>query len=164
MDLARRMIGASRLDISVYDEVESNPDATKEAFLAVLLVAISNGIGMVGISGSLGIITGVVSSIIAWVLWSVIIYLIGVRGFGHSSDLGELLRCLGFAYSPGVLNIFMLLPFVGFLVPYVTSIWLFLTFIVAIRQALDCETSRAILVSVLGFLAYLIIRFLMFFI
>lgn len=164
MDLARRMIGASRLDISVYDEVESNPDATKEAFLAVLLVAVSNGIGMVGISGALGIITGVVSSIIAWVLWSVIIYFIGVRGFGHTSDLGELLRCLGFAYSPGILNIFMLLPFVGFLVPYVTSIWLFLTFIVAIRQALDCETSRAILVSVLGFLAYLIIRFLMFFI
>lgn len=164
MDLVRRMIGASRLDIGIYDEVESNPGATKEAFLAVVLVAISNGIGMVGVSGSLGIITGVVSSIIAWVLWSVIIYLIGVRGFGHSSDLGELLRCLGFAYSPAILNIFMLLPFVGYFVPYITSIWLFLTFIVAIRQALDCETSRAILISVLGFLAYVIIRFLMFFI
>jgi hypothetical protein len=164
MDLIRKMIGASKLDINLYDEVESNPDVTKEAFLAVLLVSISTGIGMIGISGSIGIITGLVSSIIAWVLWSVIIYVIGVRGFGHSSDLGELLRCLGFAYSPGILNIFMLLPFIGHFVPYVTSIWVFLTFIVAIRQALDCETSRAILISVLGFLAYVIIRFLIFFI
>ncbi len=164
MDLIRKMVSASKLDINVYDEVESDPNATKEAFLVVLLVAFCNGIGMIGISGFMGIITGIVTSIVAWVLWSVIIYVIGVRGFGHSSDLGELLRSLGFAYSPGILNIFMLLPFIGHVFPYITSIWVFLTFIVAIRQALDCDTSRAILISVLGFLAYLIIRFLIFFV
>lgn len=164
MHLIRRMIGASKLDINVYDEVETNPDATKDAFLAVLIVAIGNGIGMISISGLTGILTGLIFSILAWVLWSLIIYVIGVKGFGHSSDLGELLRCLGFAYSPGVLNIFIILPFIGDFVPYITSIWVFVTFVVAIRQALDCETPRAILISVLGFLAYIIIRFLMFFI
>ena len=80
-----------------------------------------------------------------------------MKGFKHTSDMGELLRCLGFAYSPLVLNILGIIPVLGPIVLIVASIWALIAFVVATRQALDCGTGRAILVAVLGFIVYWIV-------
>src|ERR1700751_3191670 len=105
MNLVNKMIRAAKLDAQLYEEVEKDTEATKEAFLVVLIGAICNGIGSVGIVGAKGLIIGLISGIIGWLLWSIIIFLIGVKIFKHTSDIGELLRCLGFAYSPSILSI-----------------------------------------------------------
>jgi hypothetical protein len=157
MNLVNKMIRAAKLDAQLYEEVEKDTVATKEAFLVVLIGAICNGIGSVGILGAKGIITGIISGIVGWLLWSAVIYLIGVKIFKHTSDMGELLRCLGFAYSPNVLSILGLIPGIGLIIRFIASIWVLVAFIVAVRQALDCGTGRAILVSVLGFVAFIIV-------
>jgi len=159
MNLIDKMIRAAKLDAQLYEEVEKDTEATKEAFLVVLIGAICNGIGSVGIVGAKGLIIGLLSGIIGWLLWSVIIFLIGVKIFKHTSDIGELLRCLGFAYSPNVLSILGIIPIIGFIIRFIVSIWVLITFIVAVRQALDCGTERAIFISILGFIAFWIISF-----
>ena len=157
MRLFNRMIRAAKLEPELYEEVERDVEATKEALLAVLIVAACNAIGNIGIFGAKGIITGLVGGILGWVLWSLVIFIIGVKGFKHTSDMGELLRCLGFSYSPYALSIFGFIPVLGPIIIIVAFVWALVAFVIATRQALDCGTGRAALVAVLGFIVYLII-------
>ena len=157
MRLFNRMVRAAKLEPELYEEVERDVEATKEALLVVLIVGICSAIGNIGILGTKGIITGLIAGILGWALWSFVIFLIGVKGFKHTSDMGELLRCLGFAYSPLVLNILGIIPVLGPIVLIVASIWALIAFVVATRQALDCGTGRAILVAVLGFIVYWVV-------
>jgi hypothetical protein len=162
MNLADKMIRAAKLDVQLYEEVEKDAEATKEALLVVLIGAICSGIGSIGVLGAKGIIAGLISAVIGWFLWSVVIFLIGVKILKHTSDMGELLRCLGFAYSPNALSILGVIPIIGSIIRFVVFIWVLVAFIVAVRQALDCGTGRAILVSVLGFIVFLIITAIFF--
>lgn len=157
MQLLNRMIRAAKLEPELYEEVERDVDATKEALLVVLIVAVCSAIGNIGVFGAKGIITGLIGGILGWVLWSLVIFIIGVKGFKHTSDMGELLRCLGYSFSPNALSIFGFIPVFGPIVIIVASIWALIAFVIATRQALDCGTGRAILIAVLGFIVYLII-------
>jgi len=54
MNLVNKMIRAAKLDVQLYEEVEKDIGVTKEAFLVVLIGAICNGIGSVGMVGGKG--------------------------------------------------------------------------------------------------------------
>jgi hypothetical protein len=43
--MLRRMINAARLDRTTYEEVENDPNATLQALLVVIIVALAAGIG-----------------------------------------------------------------------------------------------------------------------
>ena len=103
-----------------------------------------------------GIIAGVLGSLIGWVLWAGITYLIGDKVLGGTATWGELLRTLGFAQAPRVLAVLGLIPGLRWIVAAVISVWLLITGIVAIRQALDFSTGKAIATAILGWLAMMI--------
>ena len=68
------------------------------------------------------------------------------------------MRTLGFAYAPGIFYIFSSVPIIGFLVQLVVPLWQLASMTVAVRQALDYESTwRAIGVVVIGFLVQAII-------
>ena len=67
------------------------------------------------------------------------------------SDVGELLRTLGFAATPGLLRVLGVLPGVTIPVFIGTAVWMLVAMVVAVRQALDYQsTARAVGVCVLG--------------
>jgi hypothetical protein len=70
----------------------------------------------------------------------------------HSSDYKELLRTLGFASAPNTLAVLGGIPALGGLVTLVAWLWGLAAFVVAVRQALDVTTGRAIWVCVLAVL------------
>jgi hypothetical protein len=153
--LTDRMIGAARLDVPTYEEVEADRTATGQAALVVAIVAVATAIGNVG-DGGLGIIGGLLGAFFGWAVWAGITYLIGTKLFGGHADWGELLRTLGFAQAPGVLNVLGIIPLFGGLVKFAVAIWLLVAGVVAIRQALDVSTGKAVLTAVVGWLAILI--------
>jgi len=53
------------------------------------------------------------------------------------------MRTLGFAYAPGLLNVFSFIPLVGTMIPFATWIWTIIASVIAIRQACDFTTGRA---------------------
>ena len=113
-----RMIGAAKLDVHVYEEVETDTGATSQAMGVVLLASLAGGIGAVGLgTGGLGsFIIGAIAALIGWVSWAFVTYIIGTRLLPEPqtrADVGELMRTLGFAQSPGLLRIFGSLPGVG---------------------------------------------------
>ena len=154
-----RMRGAAALDVATYEEVENDLNATGQAAIVVVIVAIASAIGNWG-HGASGPIGGLISAILGWLSWAGITYFIGTRFFGGTATWGELLRTLGFAQSPGVLMFLSIVPILGGFVRLVLGIWMLVAGIVAIRQALDIETGKAVLVALCGWAVYLVLGLL----
>jgi hypothetical protein len=151
-----RIIGAARVDPVIYNEVEHDTSATGQAALVVAIVAVCSAIGSLG--GGLGIMIGAIfSAIVGWLIWSAVTYLIGDKLLGGTATWGELLRAIGFANAPGFFLILGILPFFGGIVRFVVGIWMLICGIVAIREALDFSTGKAILTAILGWLAMMLL-------
>ena len=169
-ELFPRMLRAARLESQLYEEVEADSEATKQALLAVVLVSVSSGIGA-GITTLLdgeasflefiiGLFWGIIGSLIVWFIFSLLCFWLGTSIFKVSNTkatLGELLRTLGFAYSPGLLNIFSFIPIIGTIIPFATWIWTIIASVIAIRQACDFTTGRAIGTAIVAAIIPLII-------
>ena len=53
--LLERAIGAARLDVATYEEVESDPTALGQAMTVVAIAGVASGIGSAAVSGGHGI-------------------------------------------------------------------------------------------------------------
>ena len=154
--LTDRMLGAAMLDVATYEEVEHDQTATGQAAGVVGIVALCAAIG--GLDGGIGeMLTGLIGAYVGWMTWSAVTYVIGDKVFGGTATWGELLRTLGFAQTPGVLYAIGVIPLVGFLVIPFVWIWMLVTGVVAIRQALDFGTGKAILTALIGIVAYAVV-------
>lgn len=149
--LTARMAGAARLDVETYEEVEADATATSQAAIVVGLVAVAQAIGASG-EGTRGIVAMLVVAFASWVLWAGVTYGIGTV-LGGTATWGELLRTLGFAQAPGVLHVFGSVPLLGGLISGVVVLWILVAGVIAIRQALDFGTGRALLTGFVGWLA-----------
>jgi hypothetical protein len=147
------MVGAATLNISTYEEVEHDQTATGQAAGVVALVAVASAIGSYGMGGLYGSLGQVFSAFIGWVVWSAVTLLIGTKVFGGTADMGEMLRTLGFAQSVGVIKVLGIVPLLGWIAGLAAGIWMLVCGVVAIRQALDFTTGKAIGTVVLGWLA-----------
>ncbi len=159
--LQERMVRAARLDVNLYEEVEADTTATGQATTVVVLSAVAAGVGSIGAGGIAGIIGGTVAALIGWYVWAYIIYFIGTRLLpeaGTSADHGELLRTLGFAASPGIIRVLGVIPLLRPLVFGVVAVWMLVSMVVAVRQALDyTSTGRAVGVCVIGWLVQILV-------
>lgn len=153
-----RMIGAAKLNVEIYEEVEADGTATRQAMGVVLLSSVAAGIG--ALSLGTGVIASAVAALLSWVIWAFLTYLVGTRLFPEpqtQADMGQMMRTLGFAQSPGVLRIFGGLPGIGPLVLGVVSAWMLIAMVIAVRQALDyTSTWRAAAVCIVAWLAVII--------
>ena len=147
-----RMMRAAKLEIPLYEEVEADETATGQAALVVAIVAVAAAIG--NADGGIGaIVGGLIGAFVGWLIWAGITYLIGDKVLGGTATWGELLRTLGFAQSPGVLYILGIIPVIGGVIRFAVMVWILIAGIIAIRQALDFGTGKAIGTAVLGWLA-----------
>jgi len=152
----RRLMGAAVLDRATYEEVEADQSATTQAFATVLLSSLAAGLGSGDLGGSTPANIAFVGTIalLSWAAWALITYQIGVRLMPQpetQSNVGELLRTLGFATAPGCLRVLGILP--GATVPVfaLCAVWMLAAMVVAVRQALDYPTTaRALAVCGLG--------------
>jgi hypothetical protein len=159
----RRLAGAAALNAGIYEEVEADRTATTQAVAVVLLSSVAAGLGARGIGGNAAgnVAFFAVLALMAWATWALVAYEIGTRILPEAqthTDVGELLRTLGFAAAPGLLCVLGLIPHAAAPAFAMASAWMFVTSIVAIRQALDfTSTARAIAVSALGWVLALVI-------
>jgi hypothetical protein len=154
--LTERMLGAAQLEAAVYEEVEADTTATSQAAAVVAIVAVASAIGALRGGGG-SILGALVGAFVGWLIWSGVTYLIGTKIFGGTATWGELLRTLGFAQTPGVFLVLGFIPLLGWLVRVVVWVWMLVAGIIAIRQALDFGTGRAIATAFLGWLALVVV-------
>lgn len=151
--LIERMTQAAFLNVDTYEAVEADQTATGQAATVVMIVAACQAIGSSG-GGIFGALWAAGFSLIAWVVWAGVTYVVGDKIFGGEATWGELLRTTGFAQAPGVLFIAGILPFVGGVTSLVASIWILIAGFIAIRQALDIGNGKTFLTVLIGGLIY----------
>ena len=159
--LIRRMIRAARLEPALYEEVEADEGALEQALFVVLISSLAAGIGGLRVAGLAGLIVGVIGALLGWVVWAGIVYVIGTKllpGHKTQTDMPELLRTLGFASAPGVIRVLGIIPGLGALTAFIASLWSLVAMVIAVRQALDYDsTVQAVMVCVIGWGASLIV-------
>jgi len=163
MTVTERVTGVLALRPSVFEEIEADHSANGQALAIVVIGTIAAGLGagqyVVGrmVLESIGAVVGLV-------IWAALTYMLGVRFWPEPqtrSDLGELLRVMGYATAPTAFAVLgavpvigqLSLPIVGPIVPTAISLWLLGTFTIGVRQALDYRsTVRALIVVLVGWL------------
>lgn len=157
---SERIVGAARLNVATYEEIEADTTATGQAMVVVVLSSIAAGIGVwQGFVG--GFFAGIVAALIGWFAWAFLVFLIGTKLLPEPqtrSNIPELLRTTGFSAAPGMLRFLGVIPIIGGLILLILSIWMLVAMIVAVRQALDyTNTWRAIAVAVIGWIVYVVV-------
>ena len=91
--IVNKMVRAAKLDIDLYEEVEADKTATRQAFMVVLISSIAAGLGLglqillfgdedAGIADFIWGFAGmVVAAIVMWLVFAWLAYFIGTRLF-----------------------------------------------------------------------------------
>ncbi len=94
---------------------------------------------------------GILLAILGWIVWAITTSVIGTKVFNGTTNVGEMLRVLGFAQAPRVIGV---IPFLG----PVAAVWVLAASVVAIREGLDFSTGRAIGTAVGGWLIWILLQ------
>ena len=161
-----RIIGAAKLNVDVYEEVETDSGAMGQAMLVVVLSSLAAGIGNMRLGGLGGIFTTTLLALAGWFVWAYVTYFIGTKLLPEPqtrSDPGELLRTIGFSSSPGLIRVLCIIPGLSGIIFLISSIWMLVAMVVAVRQALDYNSTwRAVGVCAIGWVIQLVIFALVF--
>ena len=161
--LVQRAVRAARLESAIYEEVEADHTATGQAMLVVVLSSVAAGVGLgfAGPSAPGRFLFGIPAALAGWVVWAALTYWIGARWFPEAetrSDVGELLRTLGFAASPGLLRVLGVFVGLTTIVFVAVNLWMLATTVIAVRQALDYRSTwRAVGVCAWGWAVQLLL-------
>ncbi len=107
----------------------------------------------IGVSG--------LTAILTWLVWSIFIFVIGVKIFPDKETkvpFKKILIAVGYAHAPGLVRFFAVTP--EFVIPiiFLTQFWIFASLIVATKQILNLKSNFKAFGIV--FLSFLIIAFL----
>jgi hypothetical protein len=159
--LVERMVGAAKLDPATYEEVEADQTATPQAMLVVVLANLAAGVGALRLVGFGGLLVATLISLVGWYVWAFVTYFVGTRflpGPKTEADMGQLLRTIGFSASPGLIRVVGIIPGLNAIASFIAAVWMLVAMVVAVRQALDYEsTGRAVAVCLIGFACYIVV-------
>jgi hypothetical protein len=143
-----RFLGALRLDASVFEEVEHDARALPQSAAVVAIAGLARGIQVLPEQGWAGAVASGLAAFVMWLAVAAAVTAIGVGILRGTSSFGELLRTLGFAAAPLVLLALCALP-LGAMRTALSALVHAVAIgalVLAVRQALDTDTTRALLV------------------
>jgi hypothetical protein len=162
MTFVERVKGVLILDARTFEEIEADTTANTQALLVVVAGSVAAGLGAGVRLGFVGLLRETLGGLIGWVMWAAVTWFIGAKLLPEPqtrTNMGELLRVIGYAYAPNLFAFFAFLPLLEAVVGTVVAFWLLAATIVAVRQALDyVSTLRAAAVVLIGWLIFVVIQ------
>jgi hypothetical protein len=156
-----------KLDKNLYRESKYFGDAA--IYFAGLIMILDGVAGAVAantiIKTSIGI-SGL-TAILTWLVWTIFIYVIGVKIFPDKEikiSFKKVLIAVGYAHAPGLIRFFAVTPDLVLLIVFITQFWIFASLIISTKQILNLKSNfKAFGIIFLSFLiiAFLSISFLM---
>ena len=97
---------------------------------------------------------------VAWLLWSLLTWLIGEYVFKGDAGFGEMARIIGFSMSPRVLSALGFVPIrgIGLIASLIGWGWAILAGFIGIRQGLQLSTGKTIFTIVLSLIAVFLVN------
>jgi hypothetical protein len=154
--LIERMIRAARLDPELYYELRRDGSANGQAVVVVLIAFAGALLGgglaqllyLLSPLGWISLLLGAGYALMNWLFWCYIAELVG-RRFGSRADFEQILRPVGFAYAPGVLRALTLFSGLARSVSLVVFLWIAVGCVLAVREAMQFDTRKAVQTAVL---------------
>ncbi len=157
-----------RLDLTVFDEIRSDPSATRAAIAIVFAASVMAGKGSwirtVQTDGVAeteafwkSLVIRVILQTLAWFIWVYLVFQILARAYGARTDFYELIRTMGFAFAP--VGISILVAITAFAVPFgvVALAATALLSHFAIESSSNAEPRQALIANFVGFLSFAVI-------
>jgi hypothetical protein len=152
-----RVVGAMRLNVATFEEVEHDASATAQAAMVVGAAALSAGLA----SGVGHAAFGVLVGLMGWAIGAFVLLVVGTKllpGKNTQADYGQMLRTMGFAQAIGLFGILAIIPLLGYLIWFVIQVWILIAMVIAVRQALDYDdTIRAVIVCVVAWAIMIVV-------
>jgi len=157
-----------RLDLTVFDEVRSDPSATPGAIVVVFLASVLAGIGSWlwavqtdGVDAAevfvKSLVIGSVLQTLVWFIWVYLVFQVLARAYGARTDFYELIRTMGFAFAPVAMSV--LIAITAFAVPFgvaaLAGATLFSHF--AIQSSSSAEPRQVLIANFVGFLSFAVV-------
>lgn len=151
--LIQRLIRAAKLDHNLYDEVKQDTKALPQAMIVVLVSSFAAGIGSVSKIGTVGIFAGTLVGLIGWYILAMLTYFIGTRILPEpqaKSDIGQLLRTIGFSTAPGIIRFLGVISGLERLIFSFSAAWMLVAMVIAVKSAFGYKNYwRAIAICVI---------------
>lgn len=151
------------MDVSLYEEVEADETANVQAMGVVFITSLALGIGSYSTMGPVGLVGNLLFGLLGWAVWAYAVFFIGTRLLREpqtEANWGQVARTMGFASTPLIFVALAIIPitFIVIVVVFASYIWRLIAVVIAVRQALDYRsTIKAVAVTMLGFLAHLLV-------
>src|SRR5210317_6039 len=150
-----------KLDKSLYSDNKNFSEASVYfAGLIMILDGIAGAVAANTVIKTAVAMSGL-TSILTWLVWAILIYVIGVKLFPDKNTkvpFKKVLTAVGFAHAPGLLRFFAVTPNMMIPIIFLTQFWIFAGLIISTKQILGLKSNMKSFGIV--FLSLLIIAFL----
>ena len=152
-----------KLDKTLYSD---NKNFSEAAIYYAGLIMILDGIAGAVAANTIvktAIAMSGLTAILAWLVWGVFIFVIGVKLFPDKQTkvpFKKVLIAVGYAHAPGLIRFFAVTPELMIPIIFLTQFWIFAGLIISTKQILNLKSNFKSFGIV--FLSFLIIAFLSF--
>ena len=150
-----------KLDKSLYSDNKNFGEASIYfAGIIMILDGIAGAVAANSVIKTAVAMSGL-TAIITWFIWSILIFVIGVKLFPDKQtnvSLKKILTAVGYAHAPGLLRFFAVTPDLMFPIIFLTQFWIFAALIISTKQILNLKSNFKSFGIV--FLSFLIIALL----
>ena len=155
------IVRSIKLDKSLYKD--SNYFGEAGIYFAGLVMILDGVAGAVAANTMVKTSIGIsgLTAILTWLVWSILIYVIGVKLFPDKDikvSFKKVLIAIGYAHSPGLIRFFAVTPDLVVPIIFLTQLWIFASLIISTKQILNLKSNLKSFGIV--FLSFLIIAFL----
>ena len=155
------IVRSLKLDKSLYKESKYFGEAG--LYFAGLIMILDGVAGAVAANTIIKTAIGIsgLTAILTWFVWSILIYVIGVKIFPDKETkvpFKKLLIATGYAHAPGLIRFFALTPELMIPIIFLTQFWIFAGLIISTKQILNLKSNLKSFGII--FLSFLIIAFL----
>ena len=105
------------------------------------------------------------SSILGWIIWTTLIYIIGAKLFSEENtvpNFKNILIVVGYGHAPAIFRFLIVLPDLLLPVIFITEIWIFLSISIGVKEVLNYKSSlKSLGIVVIVFLVMLMVFLLL---
>ena len=150
-----------KLDKTLYSDNKNFGEAA--IYFAGLIIILDGVAGAVAANTVVKTSIGMsgLTAIITWLIWTIFIFVIGVKLFPDKQTkvpFKKILVAVGYAHSPGLIRFFAITPDLMIPIIFLTQFWIFAGLIISTKQILNLKSNLKSFGIV--FLSFLIIAFL----
>ncbi len=155
------IVRSIKLDKSLYKENKYFGEAA--LYFAGLIMILDGVAGAVAANTIIKTAIGIsgLTAILTWFVWTIFIYVIGVKIFPDKETkvpFKKVLISVGYAHAPGLIRFFAVTPELVIPVIFLTQLWIFSSLIISTKEVLNLKSNFKSFGIV--FLSFLILAFL----